>query len=182
MYVISNCYIVPMHFRFTPDVPNGFHEQDVNIISGNDSLQFDNYEYLVCRKDSTITNVFRINYEYHCSPFKEALLIDDILAVGHEQHFYLYNLQTNTNILRLKVDGYFGHLYHHNGLLYIADACGIHCMDKAGKLFWANDNLAIDGVTIHKFEQDKIYVSGEWDPPGGWRNAILDLATGKIIS
>ena len=39
----------------------------------------------------------------------------------------------------------------------------------------------MDGVIIHDFYENKILGSGEWDPPGGWRDFTLDKQTGTLI-
>ena len=128
-----------------------------------------------------MASVFEIRYEYHCSSFKEALIVDTILAVGHEEHFYLFDLTTNTNILRLKMNGYFGHLYLNDNYFYVADAGGLYCIDKFGKTRWENSNLAIDGVIVNNITDNKIFGSGEWDPPGGWRDFTLDKHSGVSV-
>jgi len=50
-----------------------------------------------------------------------------------------------------------------------------------GEIIWVNNSLGIDGVIIEKFDTDKIYGSGEWNPPGGWRDFVLDINTGKYF-
>jgi len=80
------------------------------------------------------------------------------------------------------MEGYFGHLYYDTGTFYIADACGIHCIDRSTSLRWHNNRLAIDGVIINDFTENSIIGSGEWDPPGGWRDFIINRQTGVNIS
>jgi hypothetical protein len=167
-----------MNLKFAKDIPLNYNKE-TQVISGEDSLEFTGKEYLISENKDIC--VFEIRYECHCSSFKEAMVLDNILAVGHEEYFYLYNLNTNSTVLKFKVDGYFGKLYLHNGLFYIADASGIRCINKEGNILWANNNLAIDGVIINKFEDAKIYGIGEQDPPGGWEDFILDLSTGQKI-
>jgi hypothetical protein len=31
----------------------------------------------------------------------------------------------------------------------------------------------IDGVVVHRIEEDNIYGSGEWYPPDGWHKFVL---------
>ena len=63
----------------------------------------------------------------------------------------------------------------------MADAGGLFCINKAGTTLWRNKNLAMDGVIIHDFYENKILGSGEWDPTGGWRDFTLDKQTGRLI-
>ena len=83
-------------------------------------------------------------------------------------------------MLKLKMEGYFGHLYFNEDLFYIADSAGIFCINKNTSIIWQNKNLGIDGVIINDFTNSKIFGSGEWDPPGGWRDFILDQQMGII--
>ena len=167
-----------MDIAFANDLP----VSDPVIISGPDSLNLNGREYLIVSQDDSEKNFYEIRYDVHCSPFKQAIIADNVLAVGYEEYFYLFDLSANTNILRLKMEGYFGHLYTDNGFFYLADAQGLYKIDKKANLNWHNNNLAIDGVIVTEFTPEKIKGSGEWDPPGGWRDFILNKETGIIIN
>jgi hypothetical protein len=166
-----------MTLEFTDTIPDDTTLKPV-LISGSTSTKYANQKYLTLSKDDTVTGLYEIKYQAHCSPFKEALLIDNLLAVGHEEHFYLFNIVTNQNILRLKMSGIFGHLYYDTGLFYVADSGGLHCIDKNGNIRWSNLGLAIDGVIVNEFTDSKILGSGELDPPGGWKDFSIGKATG----
>jgi hypothetical protein len=167
-------------FAFTEKLPNEFTGTPV-VISGQGSIEEPKREYLLLKEHDTIQNVFEIKYLSSSGPYKEAMLLNNLLAVGHYQFLYLYNIIDNVSILRLELYGYFGHLYIHDKKLFAADAGKIYCFNDQGKLIWKNESLGIDGVYISKFEDKKIYGSGEWDPPGGWRDFILDKNNGRII-
>ncbi len=168
-----------MIFTFYPDIIPGVTEAEV--ISGEKSFQLCNTEYLVV-KNGDEKRAFKIIYECHYSPFKEAAIEDSLLLVGHEGHFYLYDLKAKRTLRVLKMNGYFGHLYIDNNYLFVADAEGLFCIHKTGETIWHNNNLGIDGVIIQTFAENKIYGNGEWDPPGGWRDFVLDKKTGKTIT
>jgi hypothetical protein len=168
-----------MRFSFSSGLPTNFSSVPL-VISGHSSFEFDNSEYLVVEDANDVT-VFEIKYKYHCSPFKQAALINQLLLAGHECHFYLYDLLTNKNVLTLEMSGYFGHFYFYKDLIYVADANSLTCLNKEGNVFWKNSGLGIDGVIVQKFDDDKIYGSGEFDPPGGWSDFVLDLKTGKKV-
>ena len=144
-----------MTLEFTDTIPNDSILNPV-LISGSNSTCYSNQIFLTLIEGNTLTRLYEIKYEVHCSPFKEALLIDNLLAVGHEEHFYLFDITTNQNIVRFAVSGYFGHLYYDNELFYIADASGLHCIDRNGKIHWTNAELAIDGVIVNEFTDNKI--------------------------
>ena len=166
-----------MTLEFTDIIPDDTTLKPV-LISGSTSTDYANQKYLTLSNDDTVTGLYEIKYQAHCSPFKEALLVDNLLAVGHEEHFYLFNIATNKNVLRLEMNGYFGHLYYDTGLFYVADSSGLHCIDKNGNIRWDNLGLAIDGVIVSEFTDSKILGSGELDPPGGWKDFSIDKATG----
>ena len=168
-----------MTFKFSPQPPRDFSGQPV-LISGQDSTDFKRQEFLTIENKGQ-ENVFEIRYEVHCSPFKEASLLDNILGVGHEEHFYLFDLKTNSNLITLKLEGYFGHMYVDNELFYVAGASGLYCMDKNGRILWKNINLGVDGVIVETFGDEVILGTGEWDPPNGWRDFKLKKSTGELI-
>lgn len=166
-----------MNYNFQPAVPGNFNRIPI-LISGDESLQYSNVEYLVI---DDCDDVFEIRYEYHVSPFKEAILSQNIIAVGHEENFYLYDIVTKNQLINLMLDGYFGHLYMKEDLFYVADANGLHCIKKDGNVLWANNLLGIDGVFINEFTSDQILGEADIDPPGGWRDFTLDRKTGTTL-
>ena len=166
---------------FTNLEPNNLKEPPT-VISGKDSLKYHGVEYVVFGEEDVVNSrAFEIRYEYHCSPFKHAEIWNDLLLVGFEGHFYIYDLLNKKNILALKMDGYFGHLYMHNNFFYVADAAKLYCINDKAHIIWESDDLGVDGVIVDDFNEDKIYGQGELDPPGGWRDFVLDLNKGKII-
>ena len=122
-----------MTVEFIDAIPGDLNLNPV-LISGSISADYPNHTYLKFSKDECVTSLYEIKYQAHCSPFKQALLADNLLAVGHEEHFYLFDNVTNESVLRLEMNGYFGHLYFDDGLFYVADASGLHCVDKTGDI------------------------------------------------
>lgn len=170
-----------MTLEFTDILPDNAERSPV-LISGSLSAACSKQCFLMWHEGNTIKGLYELKYETYGNPFREALIVDHLLAVGHEAHFYLFNLTTNQTILRLEMNGYFGHLYYDADAFYVADASGIHCIDKKGEIFWSSAGLGIDGVIIHEFTDNKISGSGEFDPPGGWIDFSIDKATGiKMI-
>jgi hypothetical protein len=168
-----------MTYKFLSQLPDDFSGQPV-LISGNQSIDLAGQEFVMV-EDNGREYVFEIRYAIRCSPFKEVCLLDAILGVGHQAHFYMFDLQTNTNLISIGLDGYFGHLYLSNKLFYVASAAKLYCIDRKGRIIWKNENLGIDGVVVEKFEDDVILGSGEWDPPNGWKDFKLSKSTGELI-
>src|SRR6266536_2496966 len=104
-----------MNFQFTAIFPDDLNLQPI-LISAHDSFDLSGRDYLISIQLDGAKSLYEIRYEHHCSPFKQAIIAGNTLAVGHEDYFYLFNLLTRTNILRLKMEGYFGHLYFENDL------------------------------------------------------------------
>lgn len=167
-----------MTYTFAAERPADMATAPV-LISGAASLSFHGKEFLLLHQDDGNTTVYEIRYEYHCSPFKSVLLADYVLGVGHEAHFYLFDISTGCHLLSRQLSGYFGNLHLDNNLFYVADANGITCISKQGAILWNNDQLGIDGVTIESFTENKISGAGEWDPPGGWRKFMIAKETGE---
>lgn len=169
-----------MTIVFTDILPDDIHLAPV-LISGTVSVDYAYQLYLVLYDAGMVTGLYEIKYQVRGGPFKEALLADHLLAAGYGEYFYLFNTITQEPILALLMDGYFGHLYYNGDRFYITDASGLHCMDKTGSICWANTTLGIDGVVINEFTEYQILGSGEFDPPDGWENFILDKQTGMTI-
>jgi hypothetical protein len=167
-----------MHFSFSDTFPDNLNADPI-LISGSDSFNLSQEEYLIIGNGGNIS-VFKIKYDLHCSPFKQAQVVGDFLLIGHENYFYMFDLLNRINVLRMEMSGYFGHLYVENNLCYVADANGLYCIESKGKILWANGNLGIDGVVINRFDEDNIYGEGEWEPPSGWQNFTLEKKTGCL--
>ena len=75
-----------MNIEFTNSVPEELNNEIV-IISGKESVKWSNVEYLVLKDNDTIIKTFQIRFEAHCSPFKDFLIQNSLLAVGHQAHF-----------------------------------------------------------------------------------------------
>ena len=163
-----------MNYTFF-DPPSDYNNKHASIlISGDDSKAYPNITYLLMNEA-----LYEIKYEEQCGPFKKALVHNHILAVGHQCNFYLFDTATQQGILNLPLKGYFGNIYLQDGLFYIADSSGLYCVSPQGKVLWHNGELGVDGVMIHDFQENKIYGTGEWSPPSGWEEFVLELDTGK---
>jgi hypothetical protein len=150
------------------------------LITGKESLNFNNLQLVEYVADNDEIFIFEIRYDHSCGPFREIVLLDNLLLIGYQEHFYIVNLDTMETILNLKVEGYFGSIYVDNKIIYMADAFGVYGIHRDGKIIWHNNNLGIDGVIINDFKENIILGSGEFDPPGGWIPFILDKRTGEL--
>lgn len=149
------------------------------LISGTNSTEYSFKIFLKLGDENLIDRIFEVRYNVRCSPYKEAMLVENLLAVGLEEHFYLFNTITNETIIILKMNGYFCHLYYDKEAFYITDAYGLYCINKFGEILWSNTTLGIDGVIVMNITDNEIFGSGQCDPPDGWIDFLLDRATGK---
>jgi hypothetical protein len=168
-----------MDLRFSTHLPRAFKGRPV-LISGSSSESLQQAVYLVSPGEEP-AHVFKIKFSNHCSPFKQTELRGEYLLVGHEEHFYFFNVANGELVLKQQMNGYFGRFYRDNDLFYVADASGLHCITRDGKLTWQNNSLGVDGVVINRISDEAIYGSGEWDPPGGWKDFVLDKKSGALL-
>ncbi len=168
-----------MNCRFVSTLPADDAAPPI-LISGTGYKELTRIEYfLICEENST--EAYEIRYETD-GPFKDAICVDGLLAVGHGEMFYLFDRTEKQNITALKMDGYFGHLYFNNDLFYVADASGLRCINRLGECLWHNAGLAVDGVIVTDITVDKIFGQAEVDPPGGWVDFVVDRKSGALNS
>ncbi|WP_306353029.1 hypothetical protein [Flavobacterium sp. '19STA2R22 D10 B1'] len=165
-----------MNIKFCSVIPRE-NENVPILISSKETIHYQKNEFIIIDFHGNY-NIYELRYEYKCSPFKKAVIEGNLLAVGHEMYFHLFDVKKNLNVLTMEISGYFSHLYYYDNIFYVAGAYGVYAINKGGKLLWSNECLAIDGVLINDFCQNYIRGIGELDPPGGWEEFILDRKTG----
>lgn len=168
-----------MPLIFLPDTPMDCLKDPV-LISGPGSLLFCEKEFLLYSDNDTRV-AYEIRYEQNSGPFKQAEMLDNLLVAGHGERFYMFDTARQTSLLILPMDWYFGHFYVDGHLIYVTDATGMYCIDRTGTVRWHTPNLGIDGVIIKQFTPTQIEGSGEWDPPGGWKDFSLNKQTGQAL-
>ncbi|HWK03758.1 MAG TPA: hypothetical protein VNS58_09005 [Puia sp.] len=169
-----------MTLTFAPNLPADYRKGPI-VISGEASLPYPAQEYILGWEGEECVAIYEIRYNAHTDPFKEAGFLGSLLGAGHEEYFYLFDTKAWENRLTLPMEGYFGHLYVADDRFYVADAYGLYCIDKTGTVCWHNDKLGIDGVCVNRFDGPHLFGEGEWDPPGGWRDFVLDKQTGELV-
>ena len=76
---------------------------------------------------------------------------------------------------------YFDEFHPGDDYLLVTSGQGIVRLGPDGAVVWRNDELGLDGVLIFDIEGDVIDGQGEWDPPGGWEDFLVSLATGDTL-
>lgn len=128
-----------------------------------------------------------IDREHVC--FQAVRCLGSRVAIGFGGHLHWIDLATRT-ARSLEMDGYFGGLYTPGdfGLpgspfaLLAASATSLLRFTVEGELVWEAGDLGIDGVIVHDVDASRITGTGEWDPPGGWKDFELELDTGARIA
>lgn len=121
-------------------------------------------------------------YKYASSSIQIAIKFYRFVAVGFSGYFFLYDLSTRTIVLFIDFNGYFCEFKTYKDHLFVIYHKGIYCLNKYGAIKWHNSNLGIDGVSITEIKEEKVYGSGQIDPPDGWEEFILNLETGQLSS
>lgn len=129
--------------------------------------------------------LFEIHTFEECICFKSIKLFPDSVVFGFGEHVHFFNI-SSTSLKTVKVDTYFGYLYTPEDLEYdgedfgvlVASAEFLHRFTPLGSEVWKSARLGIDGVTVSKITYPCIEASGEWDPPGGWKDVKINLETG----
>lgn len=119
------------------------------------------------------------------SPFREAALWPAASAVvvagGPTIHFLSPESGAVVTTL-LFDDDLFGGLGPTAGdVLYILGWRHVTAVDKTLAVRWVSRDVAVDGITLRDLDGDRILLSAEMDPPGGWINVELDAVTGRLV-
>jgi hypothetical protein len=117
--------------------------------------------------------------------FQEVRGSDGIAYLGYGDYVFVIDVQ-GQRVAAHCVDAYFGHLYSAGEIgasgasyaMLAASGSELLAFSRDGKLLWKRDGLGLDGVVVHDGTGERIAGSGEWDPPGGWRDFLLNAADG----
>lgn len=114
-------------------------------------------------------------------PFTQAETWKRFVVLGWNDHVHLIDPRTR-EVVSIECRIYLGHIYPVDDLLLIADASGLVCLNERGERLWENASLGIDGVVVDHVHNGIIIGQGEWDPPGGWKQFRLSLASGETAA
>ena len=110
---------------------------------------------------------------------QDAIIWHHLLCIGFGDDAHLVSL-ADRSVVTIPLHGYFDTLHPADDFLLIASQDRVFRIAPDRSVAWTSDSVAVDGVIIHDVEPDTITGSGEWDPPGGWRDFTLDTATGAL--
>ena len=105
-----------------------------------------------------------------------------VIAGGPAVHFLSPESGVILKTLSLD-DDLFGHCGPtDDDVLYILGWQHVIALDKTLAVRWVSRDVAIDGLTWTGRDGDRIQLSAEMDPPGGWVDVELDAITGRETS
>lgn len=156
-------------------------ETEGHVISIGDLQECKISDTLTIYKNDRLFTKLDFRYKYHSTSKQKAIKFDRFVAVGLSGYFYLYDLSASTIVLFIDFNGYFDEFKICDQHLFVAYNSGIYCLTKFGSIKWHNNNIGLDGIIITEIKDGKIYGSEQIDPPGGWKDFVLDFDTGKQI-
>ncbi len=120
-----------------------------------------------------------------CVCFESIKVLEDTVVVGFGECIFFVDVE-NATFKAKRMDGYFGALYTPDefGLpedafhILAASASHLYHFRKNSEEIWRSSELGIDGVVVNDVISNRIRISGEWDPPGGWEEAEINLVDG----
>ncbi len=120
--------------------------------------------------------------------FKDARIAHGMAYIGYGQHVFVVDLALR-ELTGYALDGYFCRLSALDEgcasaplAMLATSASEVLAFSRSGALAWRQTGLGADGVLIVDAANGVLRGAGEWDPPGGWRDFTLALATGDILS
>jgi hypothetical protein len=118
-------------------------------------------------------------------PFHERIAwpAADVVAVGEGDVVRFLASDSGEIVKALALgDDRFGHFGESPAdVLYILGWRNVTAVDRTLAIKWVSVDVAIDGITWRGQLGDRIQLSAEMDPPGGWVDVELDAATGRQL-
>jgi hypothetical protein len=107
-----------------------------------------------------------------------------VIAVGAEASVELFDAGTGALVKSVSLDGdRFGHFGPPQGeVLYVLGWRDVTAIGRALEVAWRSVDVAIDGILWRGQSGGRIQLSAELDPPGGWVDVELDMATGRKLT
>lgn len=117
------------------------------------------------------------------TPFRDEIIwpAASVVAVGGGDTVYFLAAETGAIASTLSLgDDLFGHFGPIDGdVLHILGWRHVVAIDKTLAVRWISKDVAVDGIVWVDGTEDRIQLSAEMDPPGGWVDVELDTATGR---
>ncbi len=130
--------------------------------------------------------------DFHVShvPFREELIWEEasVVAIGGGDcvHFLSEEAGASVKVLQLG-DDFFGHFGPDAGetlgdFIYVLGWRHVFAIDTSLSVRWTSKDVAVDGITWQGQDGERIVLSAEMDPPGGWERVVLDARCGLVLA
>jgi hypothetical protein len=82
----------------------------------------------------------------------------------------------------MRLHSYFGSfaMSPEGDALFVATGSSLVALNARLETTWVAQNIAVDGVLVEEIGAQLIRLTVELDPPGGWRDLVLERATGRV--
>lgn len=107
----------------------------------------------------------------------------EVLAIGFEHTVELVDPDSGDLVRAISLgNDMFGHFGPADGdVLYVLGWRDVVAIERTFDVKWRSMNVAVDGITWRGRDADRIQLSAEMDPPGGWVDVELDADTGRRL-
>ncbi|HEU0029673.1 MAG TPA: hypothetical protein VFQ53_03495 [Kofleriaceae bacterium] len=139
----------------------------------------------VARDAGGIVWILELRLDMRGTPFRDELVwpAADVVAIGGGPEVHFVARATGGVIHTLSLDDdFFGELAPApDDVLYILGWRHVVAVDRSLAVRWVSRDVAVDGITWRGHDGDRLLLSAELDPPGGWVDIALDAATGRAV-
>lgn len=163
------------------------------------SLELDTARASVVLRDTEGTTRWEVSLDaalLERACFKEAYVwkAAGVACVGAAELVRFYDLRTGAPRGELRLHdlhpsafslfGHFGEVTLRDGarLLLVLTYTDAIAVGASLGVRWVARDVAVDGLIFHAAAGDRITLSAEMDPPGGWVEVVLDAATGHELA
>jgi len=141
--------------------------------------------YLALEGDRVLWSV-ELAIDMSSTPFREELIwpVPSLVAIGGGSVVHFLAKDSGAIIKTLGLEGdLFGHFGEQpTDALYVLGWRHVVALDRSLNVRWTSKNVAVDGITWRGQEGQRILLSAEMDPPGGWVDVELDASSGNELS
>lgn len=145
-----------------------------------------NGDSYIARTESGVAWSADVPLDMSGTPFREEVLwpVASVVAIAGGPTVHFLSSESGAIVKTLSLEGdLFGHFGPtDDDVLYILGWRNVIAVDKTLTVRWMSRDVAVDGITWTGREGDRIQLSAEMDPPGGWVDVELDAITGREIS
>jgi hypothetical protein len=124
------------------------------------------------------------------NPFRDARCwtAASVVAVGAGQRVDFHAIATGAKVASIALgageggDGFGQLAFGVDDTLYVLGWRDVTAVAPSLAVRWVARDVAVDGIVWRDQQGPHLLLSAEMDPPGGWVDVILDVATGRRIT